>query len=66
VLTRGEGTLIAVRLRSFHETKSMELRMRWTMQVCTIVGGNTGAYELTNVRQRRSMLGRGWRERRSG
>ena len=26
----------------------MELRMRWTMQVCTIVGGNTAAIALGN------------------
>ena len=33
----------AIGLRSFHEAKSMELRMRWIMQVWTIVGGNTAA-----------------------
>ena len=27
------------RLRSFQEANSIELRMRWTMQVCTTVSG---------------------------
>jgi hypothetical protein len=29
----------------------MELRMRWTMQVCTSVGGNTAAIALGNPLQ---------------
>src|SRR5664279_4286670 len=32
---------VATALRSFHDAKSMELRIRCTMQVCTIVCGNT-------------------------
>src|SRR5712692_7098104 len=28
-------------LRSFHDTKASELRIKWMMQVCTVVSGNT-------------------------
>jgi hypothetical protein len=30
-----------INLRSFHDTKANELRIKWMMQVWTVVSGNT-------------------------